>query len=193
MIRVENLKFYEGVPFEEYLKMPGYSYSWIKSGGQHFKPTSKMNLGSQVDDYLNYQSSFDGDIELIKPTAQVLRQASGDLYPYLKKQLSITADFIYEDILFQYKGRIDWGIYKMIVIDTKVAEDINKTIYYFDYPSQISGYCLALSAPVGIIIAVNPKTKEVTYLNIPIRDYWWRHKILKYGTPIKTKKIYLTT
>lgn len=183
-ILVKNIQYHESVPFEEYLKMPGYSFSGIKNHGKVWtEPTEKMKLGSSVDDYLNDPSRFNGDLSIVKPLALKLKERVGNLYPKFKKQLSITADFYYEGMMMKYKGRTDWAIPNFLVVDIKVSESIKYAIDFFDYPNQISGYCIPMKSNYGILLSINPKTKEVNSINIPLSDLWWKKQILKFGKP----------
>lgn len=181
MIEVQNRIIYENLPFEEYLKLPGYSFSTIKADKQIIAKTPKMNLGSNVDSYLNPPGNFDGNINIVKPIALCLKNRVGDLYYKFKKQVSITADFIHEDMRMKYKGRLDWGLERMIVIDIKVSENIFSTINYFGYPNQISGYCLGFECNTGLILSAHPKTYQTNLINITLNYDWWERQILKYG------------
>lgn len=189
---VKNIQIYENVPFDEYLKVPGFSFSWLKAGGTFFQPTAKMNLGSEVDNYLNDPGKCKADLRLVRPIANALISRVGlDLYRLFKKQVSILADFEYKGMRMKYKGRTDWCLLGKIVIDTKVSEDIYKTIQFFAYPDQISGYCLGTLSNIGLILAANPKkidpvTKmnKTDLINIDIQTKWWEKQILKYGDPI---------
>lgn len=185
MITVRNLKIIENLPFEDYITLPGISFSTIKYEGKTVAPTRKMMLGSAVDDYLSHQSDTTCDLNLIKPIAQTLISRIGlDLYTKLEKQISVTCDFIFEDMLLRYKGRIDWGLQSIIVIDLKIAENIDKTLFYFDYPNQVSGYSIALSCQNSLILAINPKTLKTDLKHIKVNSYWWERQILRLGAPV---------
>lgn len=184
MITVKNIKVYENMDFEDYKLLPGTSFSMIKSDFKEIKVTNKMNLGSQVDCYINNSNNFSGDLRIIKPLAYALKLRVGDLYNKFKKQISVTCDFVYEGMILNYKGRPDWALENLLIVDTKVSDSIDKTIHFFGYPNQISGYCLPFNANKGLILAANPKNNTVKLINIPIKFDWWERQILKYGKPL---------
>lgn len=187
MIHVRNLIIYEDLPFEEYLRMPGFSFSHINSGGKYFPTTPKMQLGKDVDAYLNEpQYCCHNDLSLVRPAALALKDRVGPLYSKFRKQVSVTCEFIYDGMIMLFKGRMDWALQNIIVVDTKVSENIKKTIHHFDYPNQISGYCIAFSCPYGLILAVHPTKHHTNLINIPIQLEWWERQILKYGDPLKS-------
>lgn len=181
MISVSNLKTYEGIPFEEYLRMPGYSYSSVKNEGVAFAaPTARMNLGTDVHNYILTPAEYKHkNIEIVKPLALATKQVLGPLLKYLKPELAITADFEHEGFTMPYKGRVDLSVPGRLVIDLKVTEKLNLT--YFGYPDQLSGYCLGLFARTSIIITINPKTKKTQVHNIPINLAWWAEQVKKRG------------
>lgn len=186
MIEVRNLIVFENLPFEEYLTMPGHSFSHIKTNGQYFPTTPKMQLGKDVDAYMNEpEYCCQNDLSIVRPLAIALKERVGDLYFKFRKQVSVFADFVHQGMCMRYKGRMDWALQKIIVIDTKVAENIKKTIFYFDYPNQISGYCIAFECPAGLILSVHPIKHTTELIQIPVQTAWWEKQILKYGDPLK--------
>lgn len=183
MIKVLHIHKIHDLPFEQYLKIKLPSFSSIKANGKIISPTNKMQLGSDVDCYLNTPKDFNGDLTIVKPIAVALKNRIGNLYNYLNKQISYICDLQFEDMILRCKFRPDWSLENQIVIDIKCSEDIDKTINFFGYPMQISGYCIPVKAKYGLIIAVNPKTKLVKLINITPKFDWWETNILKYGVP----------
>jgi len=53
MITYHSITRYDNLHWEDYIKLPGYSFSWLKRENSgyvsEFKPTDKMKLGSLVD------------------------------------------------------------------------------------------------------------------------------------------------
>lgn len=186
---VKNLTICRNISFDEYLKVPGFSYSWLKNEGRRFEPSTKMRLGSAVDAYLNEPEKFEGNLALIKPLARILKVKVGGLYDKFEKQLSITADFIHEGMVLRYKGRPDWCIIRALVIDLKVSENIKDTIDFFGYPNQLSGYALAIGAYAAQILSIDPVMRrgehKVDLINIDITKEWWERRIIQYGEPLK--------
>lgn len=186
-MKVENLTLLPTYPFDKYLKLPGWSHSKIKSEGRPFKtPTIKMEIGTKVHQYLLEPYLYNHDDEhIVKPVAKAIRNKLGMLWKYLEPELAFTADFIHNDFRLPYQGRADLSIVGKIVVDIKITEQpISKGVEYFGYDNAISGYCKALGAKVGLIVAGNPKTGQVSIYNVPIKTDWWEYQIVEKGEPI---------
>lgn len=183
---ITNRRVYEGLTAEEYFALPGFSFSGLKSGGQPFpEPTEKMKLGTDVHNYLLTPEVYHHkNIEIVRPIALALKNAIGDfLIQKLKPELVVTADFHHEGFTLPYKGRVDLSIYGRIIIDLKIGDsDVYKTMDYFRYPDQLSGYAFGLESRASLILHCNPKKKHhVTVVNSPIKKDWWELQILTYG------------
>lgn len=187
-MQVQNLKLLKTYPFEDYLKLPGYSYSGLRNEGKSFgPPTAKMQLGTHVHNYLMTPREYEfDDLHIVKPLAAALKAKLGPLLKYMEPELAVTADFVHEGFSMPYKGRIDLPIVNRIVVDVKVSEmPIQKGIEFFGYDFQLTGYAVAIGAPVALILSVHPaKPNDVKVTNIPIRKEWWQYQIKRYGTPI---------
>lgn len=181
MISVSNIKLHESLAFEDYLKMPGKSFSGIKNEGIQFNaPTKKMQLGTNVHNYILTPAEYKHEnIEIVKPLALKVKEVLGPLLKYLKPELAVTAEFEHEGFVLPYKGRLDLCLPGRIVIDLKITENLN--LSYFGYGDQLSGYSLATYARQSIIIAINPKTKATRVVNVPISDLWWKEQIKRLG------------
>lgn len=177
----------KNIPFDDYLKIPGTSYSDIKNEGKEFKaPSQKMQLGTNVHNYLlTPQEYMQEDARIVKPIALALKNQLGDLLPYLWPELVVTCNFVQSGFNMLYRGRIDLGIPDRLVIDIKVTEmPIRKGIEYFGYDRQQSGYAIGIGAKVALIVAINPKTLRIEIVNIPIKSDWWENQIIQKGEPI---------
>lgn len=178
----ENEHKHFNITQDDYFKLNGVSYSWIKNEGQFIKATPRMRFGSLVDAYLFEPEKYDGTYyELVKPVAAVV----ADLLKGVKgkPQVAVTADFCHDGKRMPYKGRIDLLTSK-VVIDLKISEmDIERSINFFGYDRQIGGYCLATGCEKGLIISVHPRTKKVQKAIInpdKVREFW-EVQILKHG------------
>lgn len=186
-MEVKNLKLFPTCPFDEYLEMPGWSYSGIRSQGKIFEaPTMKMNLGTKVHKFLLEPREYDySEIDIVKPLAGALKAKVGPLMKYAKPELVVTADFIHNGFCMKYKGRIDFPVIPRIIIDFKVSEmPIQKSVPYFGYDIQQSGYALACGCPLALIMSIHPKTKYISIYNVPISAKWWEWQIIQKGEPI---------
>lgn len=191
MIKVLNRTILTTCHFEDYLALPGWSYSGIKQDGKEWQaPTLKMQLGTDVDHYLTDPINYDhNNRELVVPIATELRKHIQPLVKFLKPQLAVTCEFEHGGFRMMYKGRGDLVIVDKLVIDIKVSEmPLMKAIDYFGYDHQLRGYAKAFGCKSAIIISISPKNpKHVQMYNVPLHQdkyIWWEHEILKRGEPI---------
>jgi hypothetical protein len=176
-----NIITHENMPFEDYLALPGNSFSGLKHS-QPFEPTPKMRLGTACHNYLMTPQSFVGNLHIVKPLAMALRDVLGSIWHYLKFEVSTTADFEHEGFKMPYKGRIDAGIRNKIVIDFKVGENIKKSMDLFKYPEQLTGYSVAFNADAAFIIAISPKGGKPDIIPVEFNHGWWEEQVLMKGT-----------
>lgn len=194
---VRNIQLMPNVPFDDYLKLPGWSYSGIK--GAKIEPTPKMGLGTAVHNYLLTPNEFNHDNSLVPSLAIELKKILGPLLPFCTPELAVICELIHEDMVMLYKGRIDLAVVfeneignpLNLVIDIKITElDTRKGIDHFGYDKQLNGYSLAIGAARRVIVSVNPKKlakHQIATQVIPIaRDVkFWEQAVLKLGKPIK--------
>lgn len=187
MIEVRNLQIHSGIPFNEYLKIPGHSFSSIahQTRRRPFELTSKMRFGSQVDSYLFTPKEFkldpDFTMQQIRSCALCIKEKLGAIWKHLKFQLSITADFVYQGFVLHYKGRPDSAVIGLLIVDLKLTEGLNPRA---NYPAQLSGYAIALGASTMFICAQHPKKPLCDLHNIEVDHTYWEQAILLYGEPI---------
>jgi hypothetical protein len=185
-MQVKNIQLYKGIDFEAYQGKEGHSYSSIKnSDSDTFKQTFKMQLGTEVHNYLLEPKTYQHERrELIVPIAQAAYDVIGQALPFLDTELSVTADFEHEGFTMGYRGRVDMVRSGKVVVDLKISEmPLAKSIPYFGYDKQLTGYCLATMCKVGIIIRVNPKTRHTERVVIKQDVAWWEEQVLKLGIP----------
>lgn len=174
-------------PFDEYLKMPGWSHSGLKNEGISFESTPAMQLGTHVHEYLLSPDEYRfNDISIIRPLAIEVKKKLGPLWEFLVPEQAVAADFIHEGLVMPYKGRIDLSIYGKLVLDLKVStQSFESSMNYFRYDRPISGYCGAIDCDRGMMIKIHPKTKETKLYNIDLSFDWWEHQIIRKGEPLK--------
>jgi hypothetical protein len=130
---VSGLKLLKDLSFEEYLALPGFSYSFLKNEGKPIQTTDKMRLGTCVHSYLLTPADYKHEnARIVRPVAAKLKQTLGVLIKYLIPELGITANFCHEGFTMPYKGRLDLCIPGRLVVDIKIStEDVRKTIEFF--------------------------------------------------------------
>lgn len=193
-LEIKNQNLIPNVPFDDYIALPYWSHSKIKSLGKEIKaPTRRMNLGTYVHQYLLEPSMYDhSNIQLVRPLAVAIKNRLGALMKYTKPEITVTCEFHCNGFMLQYQGRIDLLVIKRLVLDIKVSDmPLAKSIPYFDYDNAMSGYALATGAEAAIIIRISPKSIEkspdnpiIEIANVPIKSDWWEYQIVQKGVPL---------
>lgn len=181
---VRDTTYYSDLDFDTYLALPGVSYSSLKD--VVITPTEGMKLGTRVHQYLNEPDKFDWvNADTVIPIAAAIRKYIGDAFHYLEKEVAFTSSFIHNDMMLQYKGRADMLKAGRIVIDVKVlAGSLEGAVKHFGYDRQVSGYCLATGAPLGLIVAYNKSKKIVEMKSIKPCAEFWSYQTVFRGIPI---------
>lgn len=185
-MKIYDTKIYEDVDFDDYIRLPGISYSSIKNSGTRIDPTEKMRFGSLVDAYIFEPHTYNFEqYDFVRPVAERVIKTLGPLIKQGRRQLAVTCTMVHQGFYMYYKGRIDlWAA--DLIIDMKVSEmNILDAIKHFGYNHQLNGYAIPVSAKGGLIFSVNPKPPYTTQLQaIQNSLYWWQQQVLKYGKPI---------
>ncbi len=115
-----------------------------------------------------------------------MKSAIGGLWEHLEHELAVTAEFHEQGFVFPFRGRIDSGIRKKVVIDYKIinGNSVRDTMQFFHYDTQTSGYGLGIEAPASFIIAYSTKTKKVEIVYQPVITDWWSIQVITRGKPI---------
>lgn len=185
-MQVINTQIHRGLDFAQYQNLPGKSFSGIKADYITVpQPTAKMQLGTMLHNYLLEPSKYNAKNDahkVIQAMATEVKSTLGAAFSTIEPELSVTADFQYEGFTMAYKGRIDMARIGKLVIDLKVSEvPLNKSISFFGYDKQVSGYSLAIGAQYQMILRICPKTLKTELKSIPITNDWWKTQVLKYG------------
>jgi hypothetical protein len=183
-MQVTNTKYYHNLDFEDYLKMEGTSYSSIK--GFEGEPTEGMKLGTRVHAYLNEPKEYDWQqADIVVPIATSLRTYLGEAFHHLDKEVAFTSNFNHNGMRLKYKGRADMMKAGRIIVDLKIlAGPLPAAIDRFGYTRQISGYCLATGASVGLILAWNKLQKRVEVKAIKPDENFWAFQCVRMGEPM---------
>jgi hypothetical protein len=180
-MQVTNVNLYKDFSFDSYLALPGYSYSSFKKG--NFTPTEKMKLGTSVHQFMLEPSKYNHENrDVIYPIANVLIKDLGPMLPFLDAELSVTCDFEHDGYVMPYRGRVDLVRMGSLVIDLKISEiPLNRSIDFFGYAEQLTGYCLAMGCDTGMIIRACPKTFKTEKVTIRKNVQWWERKVIQHG------------
>ena len=183
-MQVTNTQYFHNLPFEEYLKIPGTSYSSIK--GFEGEPTEGMKLGSRVHAYMNEPENYDWvDAQAVQAIAVQLRAYLGESYLFLQKEVAFTADFIHNGMSLRYKGRADMLKAGRIVVDLKIlGGPLPAAIERFGYDRQLSGYAIATGSKCALILAWNKLKRRVETKMIKPDAAFWEYQCVQKGEPI---------
>jgi hypothetical protein len=176
----------EGVDFDEYLQLPGLSYSDIKNDGKKIDPTVKMRFGTLVDTYVFEPSKYNYEqYHLVRPVADRIVSDLGPLIKRGRRQLAVTCTMVHQGFYLYYRGRPDLDA-GGLVIDLKVSEmPIIQSINHFGYNHQVNGYAIPLGSRGAVIYSINPKhPHQVQKQAVANSLSWWEKQVLKYGKPI---------
>lgn len=193
MITCSNTQSYEGIAFSDYLNYEGYSHSFLKY--QRFgivepkEITLNMQVGSLVDGILSEPDKVDMAhpfYKSAKAIAYELQKKYGDLIKSFKKQVSYTGTLEYNGFTLPTKGRLDFKLDKVAVIDLKVtwSKDVKPLINYMGYANQLFGYCKMAGLNKGYIMIYSVPLRQTSIIEIPIGDtnQFWEEAIMNFGT-----------
>lgn len=195
MIEYKNIKRFDNLSFEDYMKLPGYSYSFLRSERNGIAPdievTNKMRLGSLVDGILTSPETVNMSDDLYsnaKTIASEIKLAFGSCLIFFKTQVSYTGEAQFKDYKIITKGRLDFLLEKHALIDLKITESkgIKALVDYMSYRNQIWHYCKLSNVKKAYLIIHSIPLKKSQIIEVSISDYndFWASKILKFGTPI---------
>lgn len=183
-MQIFDVRILDGVPFDEYLKLPGLSFSGTNNRAP-VNVTERMMLGTRVHTYLLEPSKYDGQhYKLVRAISLEVNKHIGALIKRGKSELTVLCTMVHRGFYLYYKGRVDLFAGGMI-IDLKVSElEIVAAINHFGYNSQLNGYAIALQARASVLFSINPKTLKVQTAPIPNSVTYWEQAVLQYGKPI---------
>lgn len=197
MITYSDIKRYENVPFEQYRKLGGYSFSFLKREvagvSPEFIASDKVKLGSLVDAILMQPEEADISSPLWNDAVKIashIRSSFGTLLPAFKSQRSYTGVISHAGLSMCVTGRTDWEIDQMAVIDLKVTSaktdaQFKALVTHMGYDNQQWNYARLAGAKAAYLMPYSSVAKKpLSIVKLPITsDYneFWASKILKFG------------
>jgi len=194
MIKYTNIKCFENIPFEEYLKLEGYSHSFLKSNlngsKQFFNVTDKVRIGSLVDNILTEPEKADMSSEhypAAKAIAYEIKKLFGDLIATAQKQLSYTAVLEMAGLSMLTTGRLDFLIPGFAVVDLKITNEknVDNLIEYMGYHNQLWHYSRLAKVKKAFLLfyCVPLKTVIVRAVDVTNEENgFWINKVIDFGT-----------
>ncbi len=192
MITFSNIIRHDNIPFEDYLKLPGYSTSFLKREVNGVLPdfisSDKVRVGSLVDSILTSPKDADMSSPLYKEAKAIafqLREVFGDMLGNMVTQVSFTGEATFGEFEMPVKGRLDLLLPKMAVIDLKVtyAANIPALIDFMRYKEQMWLYCnfAGVKKAYLLIYCVPKKTCTCHYVSCEGDSEWWEERVLRFG------------
>lgn len=193
MITYTNIQRHDNIPFADYLKIGGYSHSFLKyeQNGEkaEIEVTKQMRLGSMVDAILTDPENVDMSDEMYIPGRDISRKIKaqfGQMFQHFEKQVSYTGTVEYKGFKMRTTGRLDFLLPKLAVVDLKVTKmkDVHALIEFMGYKNQLWHYCRYAGVEKGYIMIYSMPLKQTFIVSIDCSDKmneFWAGKILKLG------------
>lgn len=194
MITYSNITRYDNIEFNQYLKLPGYSHSFLKSNIQgvskYFNETDKVRVGKIVDAILTDPSNADMSHELYpqcKILAFELKKMFGDVMSICQKQVNYTATMEMSGLEMTTKGRLDFLLPKIAVLDLKITNEknVDGLIEYMGYNNQLWHYSKMSEVKKAYLMFYVVPLKKVVVKSVDVTSNtndFWANKIIDFGT-----------
>lgn len=193
MIVYKDIKRYDNLEFSEYLKLGGFSNSFLKGEtngeAKQIDITDNMRIGSLVDGILTEPSKVDFNNPLYdyaKDIAAELKRSLGGIIDNMQKQVSFTAIASFEGFELPVTGRLDFLIERQAVVDLKITKSkhVGNLIQYMGYTNQLWNYCKMANVANSYLIVYSIPEKRCHIVKVShdmLYNEFWASKILKFG------------
>lgn len=193
MVTISNIKRFDNIPFVDYLQWPQYSHSFLKREKDGVVSaltiTDNIRVGALVDDILTRGEVDNMDSALYpyaRDIAAKVKTIFGPAINSFQKQVSYTGDMACNGFVMPVKGRLDFLLPNIAVVDLKVtkSKDLRGLIDFMGYANQGWNYCqLAdLSTFYLMIYSIPLKRTELIKIDCSSNsNAFYEDKILKFG------------
>lgn len=197
MITYSNITRHDNIEFQDYLKLPGYSHSFLKSNvsgvSKYFQETDKVRVGKIVDAILTDPANADMSHPLYpqcKILAFELQKMFGDVMSACKKQVNYTAEIEMSGLSMPVKGRLDFLLENIAVLDLKITNEknVDALIEYMGYNNQLWHYSKMSNVTKSYLMFYVVPLKKVIIKSVDVTsnsNEFWMNKIIDFGT-VKT-------
>jgi hypothetical protein len=193
MITYSNIQRYDNVDFSDYLEHQGLSTSFLKRELNGVNPyleiTDNIRTGSLVDAILTDNGKVNMNDKLFDSAIKISKAITnqfGTMIKAFETQISYTCDMEYNGFVMQSKGRLDYLLPNIAVVDLKVTQgkDTKALIEFMGYKNQLWHYAkMAKVNKAYIMIHSVPLNKtEIHEVDVSI-DFnpFWASKVEKFG------------
>jgi PDDEXK-like domain of unknown function (DUF3799) len=193
MINYSNIERHDNLPFNEYLKLGGYSFSFLKREINGINPeleiTDNIRLGSMVDSILTEPHKVDmnaKNYKAAKDIATKIKAQFGCFMDVFEKQVSFTGIAEYQGFHMKTTGRLDYLLRDYAVIDLKVTQskNVHELIKFMHYENQMWNYCKLAKVKVAYLMIHSVPLGKTQLIEIDCSsDYneFWSDKVVKFG------------
>lgn len=200
MITFRSQKLHPKLGFEDYVRLPGVSHSFVKyqeNGVLPYRePTEKMRLGSLVDAFLTEPDKVDATNPLFKQARTIasrIQNRHGDMLSSMEPQRSYSGVMRSGDMELDVCGRLDWELPGKIVLDLKVTaaetpKQFAALVDYMGYKNQLFNYAGLSGANVAFIIPYSiPLGDCLPIVSVPVggSNPFWERAILMHGRAVR--------
>jgi hypothetical protein len=204
MIKIYDQKKYLDLDFRDYIKLPGYSTSFLKrevnGTGKTIEISDKIKIGKLVDAILTEPKNVvmaDPLYPMARDIAYEIKNTFGDIIRGLKSQISYTGIMEHNGFYIPVKGRLDFELEKLAALDLKItySKNIESLIDFMQYKEQMfcySGLASTVEHPVTkaflLVYCVPTRKCSVHYIDCSNASPWWCEKIIKFGNVLPIEK-----
>ncbi len=195
MINYSNIIRHDNIDFADYLKIGGYSHSWLKHQRNGICPpmivTDNMKIGSMVDNILTEPHKVDLASHFYPFCKQIvftIKERFGSMIDVFQKQVSYTANVTYDAFTMPTTGRLDFLLPGHAVIDLKCSKskikDIPTLIEFMGYENQIWHYCKMSKVDKAYLMVYSiPDKRTEIYFYDCSNNYntFWSNKCIEFG------------
>jgi hypothetical protein len=194
MLTYKNIQRHDDIDFKDYLKIGGYSHSWLKHQKNGICPpmyvTDNMKVGSLVDNILTEPKKADMSSPFYpgcKDIAFRIKENFGDMIKAFQKQISYTADIQHKEWVMKTTGRLDFLLPKHCVVDLKCTQskDVKALIAFMGYENQVWHYCKMAGVEKAylMVYSIPNKKTEIFYLDCSSNfNQFWANKVMDFGS-----------
>lgn len=192
MIHYKNVIRFDNLSFEDYLNIPAHSHSFLKREktgvAESLFRSEAIRMGSLVDAILTDPAKADINDPLYstaKNIAAEIKLKFGAFIKHFKRQVSYTADICLGNFVMPTKGRLDFLLENIAVIDLKItkSKDIDGLISFMGYENQLWHYSklAGVSKAYLLIYSIPHRKTFIKHINCNCSNSFWEEKIIIFG------------
>src|SRR4051812_4975343 len=194
MITYNNIKKYERLDWIEYLRLAAFSHSFLKQERSgivaDLNITENIRIGKLVDAILTdpaHADITDPLYPVAREIAYYIEKQFGKLIKHFESQVSYSALMQYNGFTMITKGRLDWLLKDIAVIDLKITKsrNIRSVIEYMGYKNQVYHYARLAEVPKGYLMVHSIPLRKTELIKIDCsgnENQFWAEKIIHFGT-----------